>query len=324
MSEPPSPSGPSSILGYAPERRYVGSGRVTPRSLLLALGGGLVVAVLTGLAAFLWVVSRVFAIAALGGVFQGLAVGGALGWLFHRLKVRSAAAAIILGIVCGVASAGVFHACLYVRNVYDQRDQTRAELAKLGWLNDPIRQASANRILSHPFQWFDAFVIFPRTRHHGFVGYLMLRWPKIGGIAILQLLITTVAAVVIGRRTTNRPFCEDCGSWFKQPVNAAVLPVNCATALAAAVASDEPSRVYAVHNVAGSYLGSACAIARVHTCPACGKKHVDVIRSGSSRGKVLSLRRLTPEMLEALRYEKPQPVLAAEPPTVPPAAAAEG
>jgi len=305
-----SPAAP--ILSYPAEDTYRPTGRATAIGLILCLAGGLLAAAIAAAGAFAWVVSKLPSWLVLPMVGQGVGVGLVLAWLFRRNKVRSSAAAVVIGIVCGIASATLFHFGLYVRNALVVRDQLRQDWRQLGMDQTPTGRQMLDQIGSHPLQLFDRTVIFPRTRHNGFLGYMMIRGTRVQVMALVQATIVAWLAVALGRQTTAKPFCEDCGAWFKPPVNAAVLPADCGGALAEAIEADDPQRVYAVHRAAGRELGTSCAVARVHACASCGKQYADVVivaSAGASRSQrvVRQLRRVSPETVTALKWEAPDP-----------------
>src|SRR2546423_11751626 len=97
----PAQAAPVPVLGYVAEQAYVPTGQASFSGVLIAIGGGLLVAAVAAGIALLWMISRLPNFLVLPIAAQGLAVGGALAWLYRRHKVRNPAAAAVIGILCG-------------------------------------------------------------------------------------------------------------------------------------------------------------------------------------------------------------------------------
>jgi len=314
MTEPidnPSPAStpveaaPAPMLAYGAEPTYVPSGYATGGGLLVALGGGLLTAAIGAALGLAWLLSKLPNFLILPSIAQGLLVGVVLLRLLRRGKVRNPAAAIVVGVCCGLASAAFFSAMLYGRAVY----LTRVELHRLAQGPGPGQRffvAAATRADSHPFEVYDAAALQGRTTHHGLLGFFIMKGTALWIVAGVQAGIVALFAAVLGKASATRPFCEICGTWCKAPYNVAVLPAFYAQPLSKAIVSADVQHVLTLHDhAAGRALGTSCAVARVHACPRCGQKFADVVVKSARRNNVVLLRpqRVSQEMVEALKYE---------------------
>ena len=316
MTEPASNVSPVPqvhALEYPAEREYTPTGVAPVSAVLFTLAGGMLAALAGAVAAFVWIVSGLRSWLFFPLLLQGLIVGGTLAWLIRKFQLRHRSASVLIALVCGLTSAAFFHGGLYVRNVYAFRDSVRSDWVQSG--SDLRYKLAVDYMNAHPFPAFDS-VLVRRTGHRGFLGYMILRGWTIIGLAILQIVVVAWIAIKFAKESASTPFCETCKTWFGPPKNAAVLPVVCGDALSSAITSEDPNQVLALHHSAGRSLGSSCVIARVRECPKCAKQYADVIvksfgARGSSQEKVrMAPRRVSPEMVAALRYEPPQEVLA--------------
>jgi hypothetical protein len=325
MSDPVPPiavAAPPQQLSYSAGGSDIPVGTVSPAGLLMTLLGGLAAAALAALVAFVWVVLRLrwSLIGALGG--QSFIVGGSLFWLFKRFKLRGSAAGLVLGIICGLASAFFFHYGLYVRNVYDARARWSAKIAKdMADGNPHVNRAYADWIEKHPFSAFDQIVL-ARTSHHGFLGYMQLRAPKIAGIGIVQAVLVASVATFMGKKAATRPVCRSCSEWLQPPVEVAVLTIALAEPLVTAIQSDDAAQILRIHHLPGPFLAAGRVITRLHFCKRCSLRYVDVItRTPTGSSPQLGLTVISKETLDALRFEYSEPVdvqpVLSEQPTTP-------
>ncbi|MDB5331965.1 MAG: hypothetical protein JWP03_3116 [Phycisphaerales bacterium] len=311
MSDPTLPiavAAPPQLLHYSTGSSDVHVGTVSPAGLLMTLLGGLGAAALAALVAFFWVVFRLplSLIGSLGA--QSLIVGGALFWLFKRFKLRGSAAGLVLGIVCGLASAFFFHYGLYVRNVYRSHAEWTAQIERAKAAGDlRINPAYADWIEKHPFAAFDQFV-FPLTGHHGFLGYIQLRAPKLAGLGIIQAVLVASVATFMGKKAATRPVCRSCSEWLQPPIEVAVLSVALAEPLVTAIQSDDAAEILRIHHLPGPFLAGGRVIARLHFCKRCSLRYVDVIaRAPTGSSPQLGLTVISKETLDALRFEYSEP-----------------
>jgi hypothetical protein len=280
---------------------------------VIALFGGLAIAGAAAGLALLWALSPLPQWFFLPIVIQAILVGGGLARLYGRLKFRNPPGAVAIALICALASATLFYFGLYVRNARHVRDQFLADIARLLPADSPAANRLVQQAKDHPLDVFDQQVIYPRTGRHGFWGYMVMRGPEIGGLAVAQALGIAFVAVRFSRETTRRPFCESCGTWFKDPVNAAVLPAAFADPLVLAVEQGDPNQVMELHKAAaGMDLDTSCAIARLHACPKCGEQFVGVViktfgQRNASESRRAGLHRASAELVRALRAEPALP-----------------
>ena len=167
--------------------------------LIICLIGGVLAAAVAAAGAFAWVNGELPLVLFLPMVGQGVGVGLVLAWLFRRNKIRRAAATVVIAVICGVASAACFHLGLYVRNAILVRDQLKHDWRQLGMDQTPQGKQTLDQLESHPLDLFDRTVIFPRTGHHGFFGYLIVRGAKVQVFALVQMLIIVWLGVALGK-----------------------------------------------------------------------------------------------------------------------------
>src|SRR5258706_11143094 len=122
----------ANALGYDSPRAYHATGKLHGPGLLLALGGGLIAALLSALAAWVWMYFNLPSFLILPMMMQGLVVGLVLARLFRRARLRNPPLAIAIGIICGVFSAACFQGVVYIRSVYALPVDFARELDKGG------------------------------------------------------------------------------------------------------------------------------------------------------------------------------------------------
>ena len=310
-------------LAYAAARGYRASGRIGAREALWSLALGLAAALVSGLAVLAWALSPAPMLVFITSLVQGAIAGGVLTLGFAQAKLRNARFAVVIGVLAGLLSILVFQYGRYLQSAF----QFRRELVR--WQQAGGGAPPGALSWRQALKMYDMVLRF-ETGRAGFVGYMLWQaesgmhvgstFTRGGGYWVYFIMeggAVVVLAALIGRsRVTARPFCEGCGAWFKEPQNAAVVPADLGGLLAAAIEAEEVEAVLAVHQeAAGRELESACAVAQVHACPGCGEHFADVVlRTFPASGDIelLKLRRISPEMLAALRAEVAEMVEGAE------------
>jgi len=320
---------PQPTLSYVSQREYRPTNAFQPKSALLGAIGGVLCAAIAAAVVVLWHMSPVPVIIGLSGLVQGIILGLLLRSAFRRAKIRSMPTAIMLCIFCGVFSGILTYAGLYVNRVYSMQSEIRKRIA--GRENESGGTALLFNMSQRPFHFYDAFVLEPETKHGGLIGFFLSKKSvTLGGeptpLFITFFINTAVlcwTAFKLGKSQVLRPFCEECGAWFKDPTNATVLPAEYYKQLAEVIQSGQPDAAIALtREAAGQELQGGCVIARSHKCPQCGGIFVDVIVkfAGSSDRPTMRPVRVTPEMLQALKSEPVVMVIEEDPPTASPPA----
>ncbi|MDB5292126.1 MAG: hypothetical protein JWL69_3367 [Phycisphaerales bacterium] len=310
---------PPQQLNYVTGRSDIHVAAVSPAGLLMTLLAGLAAAALAALVAYFWMTLR-FPLPMLGSLgVQSLIVGGALFGLFKRFKLRGSAAGLVLGIICGLASAFCFHYGLYLRDVYHAQARWTEQIEREKAAgNLRINPAYADWIEKHPFAAFDQIVL-ARSGHHGFLGYMQLRGSGLATLGVIQAVLVASVATFMGRKAATRPVCRSCNEWLQPPVEVAVLPAAFTEPLVTAIQSDDAAQILRLH-VPDPFLAAGRVIARLHFCTRCSLRYVDVIaKTSAGSSPQLGLTVVSKETLNALRFDyseavKAQP-LPPEPPT---------
>ena len=322
MSDPTPPitvdPAPPQQLNYITGRSDIHVGTVSPTGLLMTLLAGLAAAALAALVAYFCMTLR-FPLSAIGSLgVQSLIVGGALFWLFKRFKLRGSAAGMVLGIICGLASATFFYYGLYLRDVYHAQARWTEEIENdKASANPRINPAYADWIEKHPFATYDQLIL-GRSVRHGFVGYMQLRGVGPATLGIIQALLVASVATFMGRKAATRPVCPSCNEWLQPQIEIAVFPVALAEPLVTAIQSDDAAQILRLH-VPSPFLAAGRAIARLHFCPRCSLRYMDVItKTSAGSSPQLGLTVVSKETLNALRFDYSEAVKAQPLPAEPP------
>src|SRR5688572_7526782 len=114
-------------LPYSPQREYRPPRRLRLRPILLATLLSLLAAILAAAVIFLWHLSPVPIYIAATGVVQGGILVGLLILAFRWSKLHSPLVAGALCVIAAFASATLVHYALYLRDVYQFRNEIRQE-----------------------------------------------------------------------------------------------------------------------------------------------------------------------------------------------------
>lgn len=304
---------PSAVLSYQERRAYLASGKLELVGFIVALAGGFLAAVVSAMVVWLWMVfvekGMIFG-AIVPIIGQGVIVGTALFFLFRRAKLRNAPLALGIGLLCAVSSAVSFQGAVYVDSVHKTEKRLRLDLIDQGVAHDSPRAKFAEAALSKPFDFYDRYVLLPKTGHRGFLAFLRLRWSSAGGWITFQVLALTITAGILGWNASNRPFCETCGVWYREPFTALAMGGKWKDSLAQAVEADDPKQVMAMLQGAADSPGSRVTRVRceVHRCPKCAGCLAEIFLSGQGKNqdktkKIVRLHRISAETVTALKTE---------------------
>lgn len=184
-------------------------------AVLLTTAGGVFIGVITN------VVGSVIYIVLISPVMMGI-VGGLIVQLGVRMaKVRDIARVVFLALLMAAAVYGTYHLARYL----SFRKQVFAELAPdLARVYNPRKIEAVNAIIDLGLR--------DETNHSGFLGYMMFRAKRgvtigrfyskglnLGPIFtwvywILEFGIIFWVAMMMGKKTSQTPICESCGSWY--------------------------------------------------------------------------------------------------------------
>ena len=246
-------------ISYASNRVYQADGPVNPISLLLCLAGGMVGAVVGAAVAFFWMIERL-PFLFLPFVIQGTSVGLALSLSSRRLKLRNKRAIVILAITCGTASIFAFQFAVYLHGIHSFKAVIiNAATAVPPGTSSQSLAASLQRIQSNSAMYYDQLVIFPRSHHHEFAGFLILQAPHIAAGTVIQLVIVIWLSRKLGKQPTDRPFCEICQDLVRTAAHALVLPAAYAEPVLRAVRAGGTPPSWSISTIFGMPPGETVA-----------------------------------------------------------------
>ena len=315
---------------------YKPTGRFDVSATVFATVTGLFAAAVVAALIWGWEISGLPTLLLITSLIQGLAIGAALMWLFRRARLRNTKVAALLAAACALFSVALVDYGHYLWFLRDMEPMVARELdAEHGKISAERRSELLARVHADPARAADALVLEPKTHHHGFLGFMMLRasvgesisshgssgTPITGwacwGLWILEAGFVVGTAVGLTHAQAKKPFCEDCGRWFGEPVRAMYVPVARAQELVAAVTSCDPAKVAPLHGMVNLSPGSADA--RIYSCPDCAARLADVISRMPTNKKADQVRPLmpaisiSPELEVALRTPPPKQRATAEP-----------
>jgi hypothetical protein len=310
------------LLAYDAAREYRPNSRLAPKAAAITFAAGVACAVGSAGVMTAWYASGASVIIGLAGAVQGAVLGWLLARVVRRVKVRSVPAAAAICVLCAVLAVTLAYAALYVRQAYATYNEVRRKADSEP--NDPASIAIKNFVERQgALTFYDNFVLARDGGRRGFVGFLTSHSMTRGGKPerpLVTYLINAAAAVFVGLKMVNaqvrRPFCDDCGAWFGEPANAAVLPAEYLGELTAVVEGGDPAAAIELnHRAAAAPLGGACAVAQTRKCSGCGAVFADVVvkHGGSDGRRTTRPVRVSPEFARALRSE-PVAAIADAPP----------
>ncbi len=313
MNDPKLIEVPPVVLSYHERRAYRASGRLEVGGLLIALTGGFLAAIVSAIVVWGWM-----AFVEKGMIFgvivpvlgQGVIVGMALFFLFQWTKLRNAPLALGIGLLCALFSAMCFQGAVYVDAVHVTVKRVRLDLIDQGVAPDSQKAKFYNAAIAKPFDFYDRYILLPKTRHSGFPGFLRLRWDHVGGWISFQVLALTITAGIMGWQASNRPFCETCGVWYAESFTAVAMGGKWADSLTQAVSADDPNQVLAVLQGAADSPNSSvtrvrCEVCRCRKCAGCLAK-IFLGGQGKNQDKtktIMPLHRVSAETVSALKTE---------------------
>jgi hypothetical protein len=273
-------------------QRYKPTGQFEPIGTILAAAGCLILAAVAGGVVWLWEISPIPQLLVLTSILQGLGVGLGAYWLFRKVRLRNPFIATVIAFAGGAFSIGLVHYGLYLYFIHVFRNSVHQRYA-----DDPdVDMAEVDRKLP---SIIDDKVLYPKTGHRGFVGFMILRnqqGEQIGhagtsgapvtgaflwGLWAVEALAVAGFAAGAGLKAAKEPFCEDCGQWFNKPRTTLWFAPNQLQAVTDAVNGGQPPQLETLKRqpaAASLDAGQGSVTTRVHECGKCGQTLADVVQ----------------------------------------------
>ena len=220
------------------------------------------------------------------GLTQGFVLSFALRQAFRRMGVRQAGVMYAAVIGSTLVSIGFVQFALYLHDVWFIAVYLAHLRGDAAWAE--MLKGQAFRLQSHAFNGHTPFGPFVNN-----VLWHMQN-PAFVTISLVHLFVTGFEARLAVTWARRSSFCDACGGTLADPTNLLVLPANRAARLADAVRIGNVAEAFELSAIgATAALGSACVVARLLRCPACGTDSVDVVSKVFS-GMSHRLTRLNP------------------------------
>jgi hypothetical protein len=307
-------------------QHYRASGPINLRLILSTLILGTVTACAAALAVWAWESSPIPTLLILTPILQGLLIGVVLGLVIGRLKLRNVFILSFMGFICGLTSVGLVHVGHHIRFVKSvvealpgqlQSDETITPEQKAQML------AFANK---EPYKFVDQ-ILKDQTDYPGLAGSLIWRAQQgveikntrlegwaVGVLWGIEALMVAGAAAYMAKNRAAKPFCEDCDEWCVEKTGGIILSDAAGPPLASVLTNDDPAGFVALRDKALPFDPKTRAGTTLHSCPGCDQTFADVwVKIEKTKGNktetttkaILTHVRVSPEMLELLRNEKP-------------------
>jgi hypothetical protein len=316
---------------YYPTGQFEFVGAIIASIFAILLGIGVAAII------WLWYISPIPRLVFITEAVQGAAIGFSARYLFRKARLRNPTLAAIIGGICGALSVFLVHYGLYVNFVYEFKSAVVDRVNSSLGVDNRMTSAKALAITnSNPYLLADELVLYPKTGHHNFPGFMIIRdqagetighagasGANISGGILWGLWVIEAAAVIgfaafMSRQGATEPFCEDCGQWFNKPRTTLMLPPTQIAALTTAVNSGDPQQVAAIDQSVKFDAGRGSTSAALHECSQCDQILVDVVLTTPTKKKGQFNKRksivylsISKEMTAALQ---PRPTQAQVPP----------
>ena len=308
---------------------YRPKGKVDARAILSATILGTVAAVFAALVVWLWESSPIPTPLILTPLSQGMVIACVLAFMIDRLRLRHPVLLGAVGLLCGLASAGLVHHGHYLRFLDQYGEQYATAVEAADDLSPERKRELLGRISNGSSEVADEFLV-AKTGHGGFFGSMLyrsrlgVRIQRVGervgrekgtGKPVWALwsaeaiLVAGIALMGAGVRAAL-PFCEDCGDWCPSTERFVPLEGASAPAFAKAVRADDLGAANQL--LAGPSDAKAIRMhwtqARLHCCGQCDQTFVDIEsyrvnkkQTETKRKRHLKRVRISPEMTALLR-----------------------
>ena len=221
-------------------REYKSSGIAPLSGILTALAFGLIAAVVMG--GILFAIDHFvhFYLILIFPAAAGFAVGFALSAGVTAGKIRNGAVAMLIGVICGIATMGTYHFLSYqigfksdVKNAISQngaavtdRDEQAAEDV---FLTDEVKQTGFPGYLSYEAK--QGITITRASSSSGF----SLKGPWAWGYFGLEVAFVMFIAGGLALSAANEPFDERSNAWYGKAVHVLSAPLEQSEAIQAAL-----------------------------------------------------------------------------------------
>jgi hypothetical protein len=201
-------------------RRYVPSGRATPRAIAAVLIASVVAGVLTGVVE--GIAARWLALFFVFPLLIGALAGAGARRAIDRFKLRAPAIALVLGVLGGTAGYLADHVTEYLSFRHDLARGLRASDPAI---TDAAIDAAIDRHLTQEagapgIVGFHELVARRGVtlKRESYDPGLKLTGTQAWILWLLELVTSAVVGGVIAFRRAREPFCENCENWFAREV----------------------------------------------------------------------------------------------------------